>query len=284
MAYKTTKFSGDLLVTHNASVGNKLTVRGDSLLNDVKILGTLDCASIKNFNQGLFETFEDLVAVHPAPEPGWVAFVGNAFPAKLYVFSPSGWKDTGTTGGSLVGDVAMYSKQVASLNSAINEVNANFADEISAIEATVSTISATSEENKEVIMGIQSDIKDLQHDSEQYEWGIQDNARLISNLKKEVNSHGSSILQTTGAISDLEEDASDLKKKTNALHNKVGEIEAKNEAQEIRIEGLEASVVKADKIISKYQPSAIVVLEEAELKILEQTGKLKEGVLYMGME
>ena len=280
MAYKTTKFSGDLLATHNASVGNELTVRGDSILNDVKILGILDCESIKNFNQGLFETFEDLVAVHPAPEPGWVAFVGNAFPAKLYVYSSSGWKDTGTTGGSFVGNVDMYSTQVASLNSAINEVN----DEISAIEATVSTISATSDENKGKILGIQSDIKDLQHDSELYEWGIQDNARLISNLEKEVNSHGSSILQNTGAISDLEVDAADLKKKTNALQYKVGEIEAKNDAQEIRIEDLEASVAKTDKIMSNYQPSAIVVLEEAELKILEQMGKLKEGVLYMGME
>lgn len=110
---------GDLAVGRNLSAGGDATVRGDmSVGHGLRVEGWLDAPNIVHAMKGLFESLEDLQAAYPNPEPGWIALVGTALPAPIYIGTagerdePAGcpcqsgtrrgyWTATGEVGGSI---------------------------------------------------------------------------------------------------------------------------------------------------------------------------------------
>ena len=79
--YDTQVFQGDVVVYRNLIIN-----------------GTLRAHGVQQPNQGLFETSEELVAAVPDPKVGDYAFVGNGFPAEIWVCRTAGtWVDSGGT-------------------------------------------------------------------------------------------------------------------------------------------------------------------------------------------
>ncbi len=99
--------NGSLSLSNDLSVGGEAKVQGEATFeHDVKIKGWLDAPNIKGIIKGLYADETALKSNHPAPQPGWVAFVGNNLPADIWRAEKSAgrivWTPTGKKGGELV--------------------------------------------------------------------------------------------------------------------------------------------------------------------------------------
>ncbi len=94
----TKHYDGDLTVGRHETIGGNLTVRGSAKVgHDLRIEGWLDAPNVKGVMKGMFSTDEELKAAYPIPESGWIALVGDSFPATLWRAEKGVWTNTGTT-------------------------------------------------------------------------------------------------------------------------------------------------------------------------------------------
>lgn len=99
-AIPTKQIDGDVAVGRNVTMGGKVTVRGSATIgHNLKVEGWLDAKNIKSANKGLFTTVAALRNAFPRPHDGWFAFVGDTFPAAIYIGDGGEWVATGKTGG-----------------------------------------------------------------------------------------------------------------------------------------------------------------------------------------
>lgn len=97
----TTQIDGDVSVGRNVSAGGDATIQGGALVKgNLVVEGWLEAPNMKKEALGLFATEEKLKENYPEPRPGQYAYVGNTFPAYLYIEEDGQWKNTGNQIGS----------------------------------------------------------------------------------------------------------------------------------------------------------------------------------------
>lgn len=132
-AIPTKQLDGDLSVGRHVTVGDKLTVQGSGTINhNLKVGGWLDAPNIKGINKGLFATVDELKEAYSKPVNGWIAMVGNSFPAALWRVVNGVWTDTGKTIDSPGLDTQLQN-YLSSLNQYIADVD-SLRTELSALQ------------------------------------------------------------------------------------------------------------------------------------------------------
>lgn len=95
------EIDGDIAVGRNATVGGRVTIRGNTTVDhDLKVKGWLDAPNIKGAGKGLFGSLEQLKQAYPAPRLGWWALVGDSLPAQLFISDGESWVGQMNTDGT----------------------------------------------------------------------------------------------------------------------------------------------------------------------------------------
>ena len=109
----TKSFDGDVAIGRNVSIGGKAVSRGSAQVDhDLLVKGWLDAPNIKGVCKGLFRSSERLEEVYPHPHEGWIAFVGETLPARVYVAEHGTWKTTGKVGGDPTFDTTWHGEEL----------------------------------------------------------------------------------------------------------------------------------------------------------------------------
>lgn len=91
---------GNAGVSRNITVGGNGRIQGSLRVgHDLRVDGWLEAVNIKGALKGLFVSEARLNEVYPYPEEGWYAYVGDNFPAELYICENGKWKNTGKRSG-----------------------------------------------------------------------------------------------------------------------------------------------------------------------------------------
>ncbi len=107
--YRSSRYLGDLSVTHDAHVGRNAHVQGNAhIQGNARIDGWLDAPNLKTVNKGLFASLELLNQTYPNPKAGWYALVGNTIPADVYVAIDGEWVPTGEKSGGIEIDITGF--------------------------------------------------------------------------------------------------------------------------------------------------------------------------------
>lgn len=108
--------SCDTIIAGHSSTGGNAEVKGN-----LKVGGWLDAPNLKTPCKGLFSGEAALTSAYPQALPGWWAFVGTSFPAKIYVADNGSWMDSGSTGGDPKVDLNAYDDALAAISSDVAE-------------------------------------------------------------------------------------------------------------------------------------------------------------------
>ena len=99
MATGNQDIQGSASVSRDLNVGGDAQIRGGvNIDHDLSVKGILYAGDIMGANKGLFKDIESLRQAYPHPEPGQYAYVGEEFPAELWMSEGGEWKNSGTTG------------------------------------------------------------------------------------------------------------------------------------------------------------------------------------------
>lgn len=93
----TEQFTGDVSVARNLSMGGRLNVKGDAVVEqDLEVRGWMKGLNLIDVNKGIFASSTALTAAYPNPKSGWFAgVIGSGTPAiTLWAVNNSGaWQE-----------------------------------------------------------------------------------------------------------------------------------------------------------------------------------------------
>lgn len=90
-------FEGDVSVGGKLTTGDDLMVRGGGTVKgSLRVEGWLDAPNVMGPSKGVFSSAADLLAAYPeGGRAGWWAVVGEKSPGRVWLWSRSGWRDSG---------------------------------------------------------------------------------------------------------------------------------------------------------------------------------------------
>ena len=221
------EIDGHVMVRRNSTIGGNAKICGFATVgHDLRVEGWLDAPNIRGAGKGLYASEARLNEVHPHPEDGWWALVGDTLPADLYVAVDGKWVATGKQAGEADIEFEQYvdalqaaqekaeSAEEASTQ-ALRTANANTA-RIDDVEGDLSTLSTDYTTTKQYLLEAQNDIDILQSQ-------MQAAQGEMSDIREECNNSIVGVTEQTDLkIAELRENAPVLSMA--GIVNTIGEV------------------------------------------------------------
>lgn len=206
------EITGNVSVGKSVVVGRNATIRGRmDVDHNLRVKGYLEAPNIKDCNKGMFASYEKLCETYPRAERGWWAFVGDCFPAKIYVWDGNVWKDTGQTGGDPQIDftpVIEFEERLDALEENVEGLT-NRADStdgrVEAVERSLSQLVERTDSAEERLASVEKKASEIGSAVNAIEPRLTAAERSIDVLQADMQTITSTVETTSDRVGDIEQ-------------------------------------------------------------------------------